>query len=68
MQGFAHSETLQQAKDAHKIVKGQLPVSSDESDVINSVHWDSDTANDYSLRKLVVPEIGGVLSIPIIII
>jgi len=40
-------------------VRRQLSVSSDASDIINSVHKDSGTAYDYSSTE---PEIGGVLS------
>jgi len=40
-------------------VRRQLSVSSDASDIVNSVHQDSGTANDYSLTE---PEIGGLSS------
>ena len=40
-------------------MRRQPSVSSDASDIINSVHEKSGTANDYSLTD---PEIGGVLS------
>jgi len=48
-----------QAKDAYKVVMRRLSICSDASDVINSVHSESDIANNSSLSEL---KIGGVLS------